>query len=128
MRLLPKSRDPARSDRSEQAFKPVCCTVVDGLWQATLTETRVPLLGGLRHPVPIHWRLPRMVGKKKRKVITSKAKAQYLVEWVSAYQYALRALFRSLPAGYQPVPTWKRDVTPVGRVDIWPCRDGAVIL
>jgi len=47
-------------------------------------------------------------------------------EFVSSYQYSLRALIASLPEQYDMVAP--QDIATVGFSEIWPCRDGTVVL
>ena len=65
------------------------------------------------------------MGQRKARIKAFTNKASGIAEYMKLYQHALRALLRSLPnEASESIP----GITSVGKVQIWPCRDGAVVL
>lgn len=65
------------------------------------------------------------MGQRKARIKAFANKAAGIAEYMKLHQYALRALLASLPNEVnENIP----GITSIGRVDIWPCHDGAVVL
>jgi len=65
------------------------------------------------------------MGQRKARIKVFANKVLSIAEHMKIYQYALRALLNSLPSEMdEKIP----GITSVGKVDIWPCNDGAVVL
>lgn len=67
------------------------------------------------------------MGERKARLEAFGDKAKPISEFVNLYQHSLRALIASLPEHHKIVAA-KKDITTVGMSEIWPCRDGAVVL
>ena len=63
---------------------------------------------------------------QERRLRTFAERIQRIENWLNAYQHSLRAIISSLPV-QGPEPVFPELAT-IGRCDIWPCIDGAVIL
>ncbi len=66
------------------------------------------------------------MGDKKNRLLKLSSNIRKVTEFVSAYQYCLRTLLSTLPIGF--TPTQPPEIVSIGRADIWPCSDGAVVL
>jgi len=65
------------------------------------------------------------MGQRKARIKAFANKASSIAEHMKIYQYVLRALLNSLPNEMdERIP----GITSIGKVDIWPCSDGAVVL
>ena len=64
------------------------------------------------------------MGHRKARIKAFADKASPIAEYMKIYQHALKALLNSLPKEKIQIP----GIASVGRVDIWPCQDGAVVL
>ena len=65
------------------------------------------------------------MGQRLARINAFANKASSIAEYMKLYQYALRALISSLPSEVdERIP----GITAIGTVNIWPCRDGAVVL
>lgn len=66
------------------------------------------------------------MSKKRRKLSVFSSRLDQLIDYLKAYQHSLRALISSVSQGdIEPVAP---DVATIGKVDVWPCKDGAVVL
>jgi hypothetical protein len=65
------------------------------------------------------------MGQRKARIEAFGDKALTVAEYMKLYQYSLRALLSTLPNETQAMIP---GITSVGKVDIWPCMDGAVVL
>jgi len=66
------------------------------------------------------------MGEKKARLKAFGDKATPIAEYVKLYQHALRALYKALPESVKDSP--KSRLAVIGKSEIWPCRDGAVVL
>ncbi|MEN3334198.1 MAG: hypothetical protein V7641_3563 [Blastocatellia bacterium] len=66
------------------------------------------------------------MGERKNRIKGFKKKIQPIKEYILSYQSALKALLATLPT--QADKSVRSSVVTVGRCDIWPCEDAAVVL
>ncbi len=66
------------------------------------------------------------MGEKKARLKAFGARAAPIVEYVKLYQHALRALYKALPENIKD--SLKSRLAVIGRSEIWPCLDGAIVL
>jgi hypothetical protein len=65
------------------------------------------------------------MGHRKARIKAFANKILPIAEYMKIYQHSLRALFNSLPSEkVERAP----GIASIGRVDIWPCQDGALVL
>lgn len=66
------------------------------------------------------------MGQKKARLRSFGDKAAKVAEYIKLYQHSLRALYNALPHEIQDLS--KSHIATIGTSEIWPCRDGAVVL
>jgi len=66
------------------------------------------------------------MGEKKQRIKAFGNKAAPIAEYVKLYQYALKTLYKTLPESVKD--SSKSRLATIGRSEIWPCHDGAVVL
>jgi hypothetical protein len=62
---------------------------------------------------------------KRQRKIEADSKLESIVEFVKAYQHALKALLKFLP--HDAVLITTATIATVGHCEIWPCQDGVAI-
>lgn len=68
------------------------------------------------------------MGEKKRRLRVFKKKVEFdlIIDFVKSYQHSLRALLATIPKDQSD--TSRSEIATIGRSDIWPCKDGVVVL
>lgn len=68
----------------------------------------------------------KLKDKKRRDFSIFTARMNPLIDYLRSYQYELKALIGSIQ--HLPAKPKIPEIITLGRVDIWPCKDGAVVL
>ncbi len=66
------------------------------------------------------------MSKKRKKFSVFSSRINQLIDYLKAYQHSLRALISSV--SQDDIAPISPEIATIGKVDIWPCKNGAVVL